>query len=157
MKRIGGRPRGTRGLRLYYVWTAMIQRCHNPKNKGYHRYGGRGISVCSRWRSSFDLFYADMGLPDVGMSIERVDANGNYSPDNCIWATRTQQNRNRPSWCRQVPLDGESMTLKEAWERKGHPSVTYRSFVKRVVTRNWPVELALSVPSGGRTYAHAGR
>lgn len=129
---------------MYWVWAAMVQRCCNPNNPAYPRYGGRGVKVCEAWRGSFAAFAADMGpRPAEGMTIERVDGDGDYSPSNCVWATRRQQNRNRPTWCRYVSINQERITLKEAWERFGDPSVTYRSFVKRIVTRGWDVERAL--------------
>lgn len=132
--------------RLYWVWAAMIQRCHNPANKGFRSYGAKGIAVCERWRR-FTNFQADMGLPPIGTSIERVDNSGGYSPDNCRWATRTEQNRNRPSWCRYVDIDGRTMTLKEAWSTHADRTITYRSFVKRIVSRGWDLERALSTPA----------
>jgi len=80
----------------YNAWCAMISRCENPKNRYYCDYGGRGIKVCKQWRNSFPSFVRDMGLrPDRKMMLERRNNNGNYTPRNCYWATRSQQNRNR--------------------------------------------------------------
>ena len=77
----------------YGVWKAMIQRCHNPKNKHYNNYGGRGISVCDKWRK-FEAFYSDMGKRPEKMTIERLNNNGDYEFSNCKWVSRYDQNRN---------------------------------------------------------------
>lgn len=79
----------------YRAWHSMIQRCENPKARGYEDYGGRGIEVCSEWRNSFEKFFADMGLKsDKSYSLDRKDANKGYSKDNCRWASKTEQSRN---------------------------------------------------------------
>lgn len=80
----------------YRSWMGMNSRCYLKTTKGYHRYGGRGITVCDRWRYSFVNFLADMGTkPSPNHSIDRVNNDGNYEPGNCRWATRKEQNRNR--------------------------------------------------------------
>lgn len=105
------------------VWHLMKQRCINPTATGYKNYGGRGIKVCERWLA-FENFLADMGRKPDGMTIERKDNNGNYEPENCVWADKqTQANNSR----RSVKYNGKS--LKQWAQETGIP---YQTLISRM-------------------------
>lgn len=139
---------------VLWVYYDMKYRCTKPAHKAYQNYGGRGITVCERWMKSPRLFIQDMGpRPDGGM-LERKDNSKGYSPENCIWATRKQQNSNLRN-CIFVTIGSEKLTLKEACRRKG---LVYRAVHKRIVDRGWDVGIALSIPVGkGLRYANLRR
>lgn len=108
--------RKTTTMPEYKVWTGMKERCGNKNALTWTRYGARGISVCERWSSSFERFLADMGpRPSSNHSINRIDNDGPYSPENCHWATAIEQNNNRRNNVFFMK-DGESKTLRE-WSK----------------------------------------
>lgn len=119
-------------------WRSMIARCHDPKNRDYAGWGGRGIYVCERWRNSFEAFLADNGVRPLEMSLERKDNAGPYSPENCKWGTRREQNRNRRS---TIVLEylGERLTLAELASRLG---ITYAQAYRHYRTRRSADEIA---------------
>ena len=127
--------------KMVWVWSDMVGRCTNPKHHSFKNYGGRGINVCARWLT-FQNFLKDMSPRPEGYMLDREDNEGNYSPDNCRWATRKEQNSNRRN-CIYVDCDGERVTLKEYCRRKG---LKYRPIVKRIQDYGWSISDALSVP-----------
>jgi len=125
----------------YRTWLSMLQRCNNPKSPGYRNYGGRGITVCHRWKR-YENFLSDMGRkPSRDHSIERKDVNAGYSPDNCCWATITEQARNRRN-SRFIVFRGERKTLAEWEEITG----INRGAINTRLLSGWTVEDALTKP-----------
>ena len=107
---------GKVGSRVHSVWGAMKQRCYNKNTKWYHNYGGRGIAVCDRWKDSFENFYADMGDPESGYTLDRIDNDGDYEPSNCKWSTRTEQANNTRSTV-YLEMDGKRQSIHD-WARE---------------------------------------
>ena len=122
---------------IYLVWRGMLKRCELPSHDQYRNYGGRGISVCSRWRT-FENFYADMGDRPKGMSLDRINNDGNYEPSNCRWASQTTQIRNKRNTA-FIRYNGKRVALAAVCESLGVP-------LKRTRNRlaaGWPVKDAL--------------
>lgn len=131
---------GKRHERIYQIWCGMIQRCRNPSNPFFPEYGGRGIFVCHRW-CNFQNFYEDMGDPPEGMSIERIDNDRGYEPENCKWATRVEQNRNRRRK-RILTVNGESKSMSEWAEIYGLKDRT----IWQRLSKGWTEEEAVTIP-----------
>lgn len=109
---------GKSKTRIHRIWTAMRKRCYNPTYESFHRYGGRGIAVCREW-DSFEKFYADMGEAyRDGLTLDRVEYNGNYCKENCRWATMKEQNRNRVDnvW---VTIGGRRALMRDVCSARG--------------------------------------
>ena len=125
----------------FRAWQMMLQRCHNPTCKRYRLYGARGIHVCERWRSSFDDFMRDMGPRPYRHSIDRIDNDGPYSPENCRWATQKEQVRNSR---RSVKATYGGLTLACAdWDEiVGRRIGTTGNRIKC----GWPDDFAVLVP-----------
>lgn len=142
----------------YKIWGAMIRRCTKPQDKSFHRYGGRGITVCDRWRygedgkRGFQCFIEDMGWrPSPTHQIERRENDQGYAPGNCCWATRTAQIRNRRS-TKMVTFRGAQMPLAAAAELAGVPLKLAQSRIYGV--NKWSAERALTTPPADRGWDH---
>lgn len=133
---------GIYGTRAAKSWMAMIQRCTNPNDTSYARYGGAGITVCDRWRS-LATFVADMGQPPEGMTLDRwPDQKGNYEPDNCRWATPRQQAENR-STTNIIVFRGREYTTRQLSEETGVP---YERLRRRLFRDGMDIERAVAEP-----------
>lgn len=122
-------------------WTLMKYRCNSPNSSDYKNYGARGIRVCERWQS-FENFFADMGpIPFKGASIERIDVNGDYCPENCKWITMAEQSQNR-TITKFVTVNGGKLCLAEAARIYKINASTIRERLKR----GWSEILAVTTP-----------
>jgi hypothetical protein len=119
----------------------MWQRCTNEAAENYRNYGGRGITVCDRWKT-FDAFYADMGIAPEGYSLDRINCNGNYEPGNCRWATNQQQAENRRTTV-NIECDGAVNTMSAWAKQNGIPLSTVFNRLKQ----GWEPGKAVSQPS----------
>jgi len=118
----------------------MLGRCNNPNDKAYKNYGGRGIAVCQHWRS-FSNFLEDMGQAPTGLTIERINNNGNYEPSNCKWATHKEQENNKRDNVR-VEFQGITASL-ESWA--AFIGIAYQTLWARLYKYDWPNEQALTM------------
>lgn len=133
---------GLSHTRIDNIYKNMMSRCYNPKNNRYKNYGARGIKVCKEWIEDRTKFYewANQSGYEKGLSIDRIDTNGNYSPNNCRWATNVEQANNRTS-NRIITAFGKSLTMME-WSRiTGIKAATIHARLKR----GWSEERAVSL------------
>lgn len=135
------RSHGKTSKRVYNIWCAMLARCNNPKNNRYRYYGDRGITVCEGWKS-FENFYADMGEPPIGLTLDRIDIDGNYCKENCRWVTMVEQANNKTN-NHLIAYKNEVKTIAE-WERElGFP----RSLIwQRLERLGWSVDKTFTTP-----------
>lgn len=137
-KRCSQKRHGMEGTKIYNIWAGMKQRCQNQNYHSYEYYGGRGIKVSSEWQN-FETFYHDMGIPPLGMSLDRKDNNGNYCKENCRWATSKQQMQNRRN-SKIVEYNGISKSLME-WSIE--IGVKYSTMKSRLYS-GWSIEKILT-------------
>jgi hypothetical protein len=132
------RTHGKSQTPMYFAWKTMHRRCTDPKHPRWAYYGGRGISVCDRWRD-YGNFLADMGERPDGASIDRIDMDGHYTPENCRWATRKEQARNKSN-SRFVEWDGRRQTIAAWAEEQGIGESTLRARL-----RLKPLDIAMTM------------
>lgn len=141
-----GETRGEKRSTEYKLWHTMIQRCEYPKHRSYKNYGAKGISVCERWRSSFENFLQDIGRkPSPKYTIERKDSAGNYGPGNCRWATYSEQARNR-STNKVIKIDGASKCISE-WLEISKSGVS-KELCHWRMKNGWGAKKAIFTPPG---------
>lgn len=127
----------------YLSWDAMKQRCLNPNHWRYSSYGGKGITICTHWLV-FENFLADMGERPKGTTIDRIDNSKGYSPENCRWATPSEQNYNQEK--KYIVLNGRRQTLAD-WAKELDLT---KSAICRRVAQGWSLAEALTIPRYGR-------
>lgn len=141
---------GKINTRIYKIWLSMKQRCLRPSNPYYENYGARGIKVCDRWLD-FENFYNDMyksyvkHIKEFGekdTTLDRIDVNGNYEPNNCRWATFKEQQNNRTN-NHYIYYKGENLTISQLSEKYNIDQHVFRS---RIILMNWSIEKALNTP-----------
>lgn len=141
--RVAGFKHGLRSSPIYSSWHSMKQRCLNPNAQSYHYYGGRGITIFDEWKDDFMNFYnwaIENGYTE-GMTIERIDVNGNYEPDNCTWIPQSEQSnntrRNKP-----VAFNGKTKNVTEWSKELGFN----RGMLRKRLSSGWSIERALTTP-----------
>ena len=139
-----GHTRGHKESPTYKSFRMMHTRCSNPNYTHFSYYGGRGISVCERW-ATFEQFVADMGERPEGTSLDRIDSDGDYTPENCRWASKLEQGKNRrPKLTREI--NGEQLSTASALEKYGAPGVNKDCVERRVRRLGWTFSEAVQTP-----------
>lgn len=149
----------TSTTRIYRAYINMMDRCYNPNHRAFHNYGGRGVAVCEEWRQSYRAFYDwayangyDPSLSGLENSLDRIDVDGDYCPENCRWIPMSEQQANRRETIR-LTFNGETHTLIE-WEKI--TGIDNQTLYLRAVKRHWPAERLLTEPprttTQGREY-----
>ena len=136
--------KGKHSTRLYNIWACMRDRCNNSNERAYQYYGGRGISVCDEWKDYllFKKWALDNGYND-SLTIDRIDVNEGYSPQNCRWATMLEQSNNRRS-NHYLTFNGKTASIAD-WARK--TGISASAIRQRINIYGWSVEQALTIPS----------
>jgi len=135
---------GMKNSSEYKSWQAMKSRCYNKNNKSYKNYGGRGITICERWRNSFEHFLEDMKPkpePKRKYSIERINNDGNYEPKNCKWILRILESRNQRSNI-NITFNSKTQILAD-WSRE--LNINYMILYNRLYKSNWSIERAFTI------------
>ena len=139
---------GFAGTRLYRVWNSMRDRCNRPKSKAYKNYGGRGISVCSEWDSflTFRNWALSNGYDEnakyMECTLDRIDTNGNYSPENCKWSNWSQQQSNTRR-THNITYNGKTQCLTRWCEEYG---INFQTMLHRLYKMKLPFEVAINMP-----------
>lgn len=133
---------GLTNTRLHKIWCNIKSRCNNKNNKAYKNYGARNIKVCDEWLN-FENFYnwAINNGYEEGLTIDRIDVNGNYEPDNCRWATKEEQSNNRRN-NHIITYNNETHTLSE-WAK--NLNINYKCLYKRIIVRKWSIKKAFNL------------
>lgn len=140
-----GLTHGMSYTREHSIWRRMKARCYNTNNNRYYRYGGRGIKVCDRWINSFGNFFHDMGpVPSRKHSLDRINVDEDYHPDNCRWASYKEQANNATS-NRMITYNGRTQTLAQWSDETGIGRTTISA---RISKYGWSVDKALTSPAG---------
>lgn len=142
---VGGLP-----SRTYSKWRSMITRCTNQNRPDFKNYGAKGITVCERWLK-FENFLADMGPAPVDLTLDRIDGKKGYSPENCRWATRQQQNVNR-ACVRMLTFNGKTQCLQAWADDLGYK---HRAVLSERLRNGWTLEDAFSIPNMGKSRKNA--